>query len=257
MVAGKPIFGPNPPMPHHRSKCRIYLNQPLSSGVEAGIPDDQAHYLRHVMRLSVGDPITVFNGLGGEYEATISGLSKKSGSCHLDRFVDVIRELPVRIHIIQCANKSEKIETVLQKCTELGAASFQITHSERSQFKLTEQKLISRLERWQRIIIEAAEQSERTAIPTVSWQPSLQKVESKGSAYTLHPEAATPWCKNRSEIVKANEITLAIGPEGGWSRRDIDTLSGLGFHNLTFGERIMRTETAGPALIAAIQAILD
>lgn len=239
-------------MPH----CRIYLDQALTSGREAQIPADQAHYLRHVMRLVAGDPITVFNGLGGEYEATVTGLDKKGGGCHLNHFVDVIRELPVRIHIIQCANKSEKIETVLQKCTELGAASFQIANSERSQLKLTEQKLANRLQRWQRIIIEAAEQSERTAIPTVTWQPSLQRITSKGTAYTLHPEAATTWSESKAEIAKANEITLAIGPEGGWSRRDIDALSGLGFLNLTFGERIMRTETAGPALLAAIQAIL-
>ena len=239
-------------MPH----CRIYLDQPLSAGIEAEIPADQAHYLRHVMRLVAGDPITVFNGLGGEYEATVTGLNKKGGGCHLDHFVDVIRELPVRIHIIQCANKSEKIETVLQKCTELGAATFQIANSERSQFKLTEQKLASRLERWQKIIIEAAEQSERTAIPAVTWQSSLQRITAFGNAYTLHPEAATAWRDSRATIAKASEITLAIGPEGGWSRRDIETLSGLGFINLTFGDRIMRTETAGPALVAAIQATL-
>lgn len=239
-------------MPH----CRIFLDQPLNTGLEAEIPADQAHYLRHVMRLVAGDPITVFNGRGGEYEATVSGLNKKGGGCHLDRFVDVDRELPVRIHIIQCANKSEKIETVLQKCTELGAASFQIANSERSQFKLTEQKLASRLERWQKIITEAAEQSERTAIPIVTWQPSLQRLTAKGNAYTLHPESATTWQESRAEIIKASEITLAIGPEGGWSRRDIETLSDLGFHNLTFGERIMRTETAGPALLAAIQGVL-
>jgi len=244
-------------MPHHHSKCRIYLNQPLSSGIATEIPADQAHYLRHVMRLAIDDPITVFNGLGGEYEATISGLNKKGGSCHLDHFVDVIRELPVRIHIIQCANKSEKIETVLQKCTELGAATFQVANSERSQFKLTEQKLTSRLERWQKIIIEAAEQSERTAVPTVNWCPSLQKIKPIGSAYTLHPEAATHWKKQRDEIISATDITLAIGPEGGWSQRDIETLNALEFSNLTFGERVMRTETAGPALIAAIQAILN
>jgi len=256
MVAGTPIFGRNPPMPHHHSKCRIHLDQPLTVGHETTIPADQAHYLRHVMRLAAGDPITVFNGLGGEYEATVSDLNKKGGSCHLDRFVDVLRELPVRIHIIQCANKSEKIETVLQKCTELGAATFQVANSERSQFKLPEQKQVSRLERWQRIIIEAAEQSERTAIPTVSWHPSLQKVEAIGSAYSLHPEAAANWKKQRHEIISATDITLAIGPEGGWSPRDIETLNGLGFNNLTFGERVMRTETAGPALISAIQAVL-
>ncbi|MCF7820830.1 MAG: 16S rRNA (uracil(1498)-N(3))-methyltransferase [Mariprofundaceae bacterium] len=239
-------------MPH----CRLFLNADLQIGREASIPADQAHYLRHVMRLGSGDTITVFNGLGGEYEATISGLNKRDGGCRPDRFIDADRELPVRIHIIQCANKSEKIETVLQKCTELGAASFQIASSERSQFKLTEQRLASRLERWQRIIIEAAEQSGRTAIPTVAWQPSLQRVTATGTAYTLHPESATSWNEARAETGRSDEITLAIGPEGGWSRRDIETLSALGFNNLTFGSRIMRTETAAPALIAAIQAVL-
>ncbi len=257
MVAGKPVFGPNPPMLSHRTKCRIHLDQPLHVDHQAEIPADQAHYLRHVMRLTAGDPITVFNGLGGEYETTIIGLGKKGGSCRLDRFVDVDRELPVRIHIIQCANKSEKIETVLQKCTELGAASFQIAHSERSQLRLPEQKLAGRLERWQRIIIEAAEQSERTVVPSVNWCPSLQKIETVGSAYTLHPETVVNWKERRQDMASATDITLAVGPEGGWSRRDIDTLNGLGFSNLTFGSRVMRTETAAPALVAAIQAILD
>lgn len=243
-------------MSSHRTKCRIFLNQPLSPGHEAEIPADQAHYLRHVMRLVAGDPITVFNGLGGEYQATVTGLNKKGGGCHLDHFVDADRELPVHIHIIQCANKSEKIETVLQKCTELGAVSFQIANSERSQFKLTQQKLASRLERWQKIIIEAAEQSERTTIPAVTWQPALQGVTTFGGAYTLHPEASTAWREIKTDIIHASEITLAIGPEGGWSRCDIERLSTLGFINLTFGERIMRTETAAPALVAAIQAVL-
>jgi len=240
-------------MPH----CRIYLDQPLTVGHEAHIPADQAHYLRHVMRLVSGDSVTVFNGHGGEYEATIAGLSKQGGTCHLERFVDVDRELPVRIHIIQCANKSDKIETVLQKCTELGAASFQIANSERSQLKLIEQKLAGRLERWQKIITEAVEQSERTSIPSVAWQPSLHRLEVIGTAYTLHPESAMQWQQAKGDIIRAANITLAIGPEGGWSPRDIETLTGLGFANLTFGARIMRTETAAPALIAAIQAVLD
>jgi 16S rRNA (uracil1498-N3)-methyltransferase len=239
-------------MPH----CRIYLDQPLAIDHHADISADQAHYLRHVMRLEADNPITVFNGEGGEFQARITQLNKQGGSCYLESFDDVNRELPLRVHIIQCANKSEKIEAVLQKCTELGASSFQIANSERSQFKLIEQKLPTRIERWQKIIIEAAEQSERTAIPTVEWKPSLQKIEGFGSTFALHPETSVRWSEQRDAIRKATDVTLAIGPEGGWSPRDLETLAGLGFNNLTFGERIMRTETAAPALTAAIQAIL-
>ncbi len=239
-------------------RCRIYLDQPLKTGDEATIPADQTHYLRHVMRLVSGDQIILFNGEGGEYEATVTGLSRQGGSCHIESFVDVNRELPLSVHIIQCANKSDKIETVLQKCTELGAASFQIASSERSQFKLAGKKLDSRLARWQKIIIEAAEQSGRTSIPAVTWHRSLQETKAIGTAYALHPESALQWQQVKSGIITAgNNITLATGPEGGWSRRDLETLSGLGFSSLMFGPRIMRTETAAPAILAAIQAVLD
>jgi len=237
------------------SDCRIFLNQPLEIGHSATIPIDQAHYLRHVMRLVQGDLITLFNGQGGEYKATVEQLSKQGGSCHVESFIDVDREMPIRIHIVQCANKSDKIEAVLQKCTELGVASFQIANSERSQFKLIEKKLESRLSRWQKIILEAAEQSERTSIPSVSWHPSLQNIETSNTAYVLHPESATQWENIKNNILAAHDITLAVGPEGGWSHRDLDTLKKSGFINLTFGPRIMRTETAAPALAAAIQAI--
>lgn len=235
--------------------CRLLLNCDLQTGQEAPIPAAQAHYLRHVMRLVSGDEITIFNGQGGEYRATISQLSKAHSSCLIDTFIDVTREMPIRVHIIQCANKSEKIEAVLQKCTELGVASFQITNSERSQFKLVEKRLHSRLDRWQKIIIEAAEQSERTAIPSLAWSPSLKSLQTVGNAYALHPEAAQQWQDVKASISTASDITLAVGPEGGWSRRDLETLSGLGFTPLIFGPRIMRAETAAPALTAAIQAV--
>lgn len=194
-------------MPH----CRIFLTQPLEPGYDTEIPADQAHYLRHVMRLASGDPVTIFNGQGGEYKATVIGLTKQGGSCHIEEFINVDRELPIHIHIIQCANKSDKIETVLQKCTELGAATFQIANSERSQFKLTDKKLTSRLDRWQKIIIEAAEQSERTAIPSITWQPSLKNLQVTGNAYTLHPESAIQWHEERENISTATDITLAVG----------------------------------------------
>ena len=260
MVAEADIFGRNPPMPHCRTncrtKCRIYLDQPLNVGHEATIPADQAHYLRHVMRLVAGDPITLFNGEGGEFEASITHLGKQGGSCDVESFRDVDREMPLRVHIIQCANKSEKIEIVLQKATELGAASFQVTSSERSQFKLPANKLEGRLSRWQKIIIEAAEQSERTAIPSLTWRQALEHVEVHGAAYALHPEGAADWQTIRASIGEVSDITLAVGPEGGFSQRDLETLEKLGFKSLTFGPRVMRTETAAPALTAAIQAIL-
>jgi len=241
-----------PNMPH----CRIFLPQTLALHTNVLIPDDIAHYLRHVMRLHEGDEVTLFDGHGGEYRAQIEQLSKQYARCHLTDFNDVCRELSTPIHIIQCANKSDKIETVLQKGTELGAASFHIANSQRSALKLTGMKLEKRLQRWQKIIVEAAEQSERTAIPELFWHPHLRDVPCLGLGYALHPHQAKPWQEVRQKIIQSKALSYAIGPEGGWSLDDLDVLKQLGFESMTFGTRIMRTETAAPALLAATQACL-
>ncbi|MDQ6995487.1 MAG: 16S rRNA (uracil(1498)-N(3))-methyltransferase [Mariprofundaceae bacterium] len=239
-------------MPH----CRIFFPQPLALHTSLPIAENITHYLRHVMRLHEGDFMTVFDGQGGEYQARIEQLSKQHASCYLTSFEDVCRELPIPIHIIQCANKSEKIETVLQKGTELGAASFHITNSQRSVLKLSGIKLNKRLERWQRIIIEAAEQSERTSIPKLHWHAHLSDIPSFEHGYALHPHQSTPWQKLREHLCQAHSLAYAIGPEGGWSNDDLNVFADKGFQNMTFGSRIMRTETAAPALLAATQALL-
>lgn len=236
--------------------CRIYTNQHLAEHQSITLSDDLGHYLRHVMRLHEGDTITLFNGQGGEYQASINQLSKQLASCSIETFQDISRELSLPIHIVQCANKSEKIETVLQKGTELGAASFQIANSQRTALKLTGIKLEKRLERWQRIIIEAAEQSERTQIPSLHWCNRLNDIQCIGQSFALHPHQAKPWSEIRSALPQASAITFAVGPEGGWSHDDLSVLQPMGFQTLTFGSRIMRTETAAPALLAATQALL-
>ncbi|MDQ6972031.1 MAG: 16S rRNA (uracil(1498)-N(3))-methyltransferase [Mariprofundaceae bacterium] len=237
-------------------RCRIFLDTALQVGSEAVIPADQAHYLRHVMRMAAGDELTVFDGCGGEYRANLSRLGNRDAACRIEEILNISRELPVAVHIIQCANKSEKIETVLQKGTELGAAGFQIAVSERSQFRLAEQKLESRLQRWRKIIIEAAEQSGRTLVPELSYCNKLHEVETHGRCFAMHPEAATPWQGVRDSLAAAAALTLAIGPEGGFSVKDLAMLQEKGFESMLFGPRVMRTETAAPAMLAAIAAVL-
>jgi len=113
-------------------QCRIYLDVNFVPDNLVDIGFEQTRYLRQVMRLQAGDTIVVFNGRGSEYLAELTSLSKAGGQCQLVEFVDIQRELPCRVHIIQAANRSEKIETVLQKATEMGASSFQIVNSERA-----------------------------------------------------------------------------------------------------------------------------
>jgi len=235
--------------------CRLYLDQELHVGNSLTLPDDQAHYLRNVMRLVPGDQIVLFNGKGGEFHCQIEHLARQHSSCLITSFDDVNREMHCRVHVIQAACRSEKIETVLQKATELGAASFKIVKSERSSLKLDGAKLNKRMQRWQKIIIEATEQSGRTTVPDVTWHNTLPGISTQGQCFTLHPDTAIHWQQRRTIISEAKDVTIAIGPEGGWSQRDMQVLSQAGFQALSFGSRVMRTETAAPAMLAAIQAI--
>ncbi len=238
--------------------CRLYLNQPLEVGASLTLPSDQAHYLRSVMRLAAGDQVILFNGQGGEFLCRIEQLTRENPAVLVESHADIDREMPKRVHIVQAACPSEKIETVLQKATELGAASFTIVRSQRSTLKLDGAKLKKRLQRWQNIVIEAAEQSGRTMAPDVSWINSLKEIPAQGLCFTLHPEPeATSWKEQNEAMLQTKDITLAIGPEGGWSDHDIEILNTVGFTCLTFGPRIMRTETAAPALLAAIQSRID
>lgn len=234
---------------------RLYIDADLAPGRAVELPEEQAHYLRQVMRLKCDDAVILFNGRGGEYPARVTALERRRACCEPEAFDAVDRELPCRIHIVQAANRSEKIETVLQKCTELGAASFQICASERAAFRLDASKRDARLTRWQRIIVEAAEQSGRTMVPDVRWVDALPEIAARGTAYALHPQGRTHWPAVRAGLATATEVSLAVGPEGGWSTRDLETLTTLGFSPLQFGSRILRTETAAPALSAALQAL--
>jgi len=237
--------------------CRLYIDDALIPGTSIELPADQAHYLRSVMRFTTGDPVILFNGSGGEYHAEVQSLSKGNATLAVTSFSEVNREMACRIHIVQAACRSEKIDSILQKGTELGAASFHIMRSERSSLKLDGAKLSKRMLRWQKIIIEAAEQSQRTIVPTIAWHEKLSSTPACGLCYTLHPASETSWGHEKANMLAADEITLAIGPEGGWSDRDIEILKAGSFTNLTFGPRVMRTETAAPALLAAIGSLIE
>jgi len=237
--------------------CRLYTNRELLVGASIDLADEQAHYLRSVMRLNDGDSIILFNGHGGEFRCRIEQLARRQSTCQIESFTDINREMDCRVHIIQAACRSEKIETVLQKATELGAASFQVVRSERSSLKLDGTKLTRRIQRWQKIIIEAAEQSGRTIVPAIHWCDRLGNLHQQGACFTLHPDTAFSWQQQYQNMAQSTDITLAIGPEGGWSNRDMEQLLQSGFQPLRFGPRIMRTETAAPALLAAIQAVTD
>ncbi len=235
--------------------CRLYVDANLEVGRDVTLPAEQRHYLKHVMRCASGDALVVFNGRGGEYHAT---LMDDGGMCHIGGFDAVERELACAVHIVQSASRSERLEWMLQKATELGAASFTLVRSERAMLKLAGSRLEKRLQRWRKIVMEACEQSGRTRIPRVEWCERLAIVQPESdNRWFLHPDSEGSWLQVRDSFAVCDSVTLAVGPEGGFSPADIAILNRLEFRPLQFGSRILRTETAAPALLAAIQAVFD
>jgi len=238
------------------NQIRLFVDSPLDTDAEVRIGCLQAHYLQHVMRIGCGSELIIFNGCGGEYEAEVTRTGKGEITCRVGSFLDVDRELYPAVHIVQAACRNEKIETVLQRGTELGAASFQIVCSSRSDLRLDKGRRQSRLARWQKILVEATEQSGRTLVPGIQWCKTPAAIEVRTPAYCLHPESTLPWAEIRKQICLTPQLTFAIGPEGGWDKTDLGILKQKGFLTLCFGPRVMRTQTAAPAMLSAVQAVL-
>jgi len=233
---------------------RAFVERPLQAGERFALPEDAATHLVRVLRLREGDPCVLFNGDGHDYAATLEGIGKREVRVRIDGVNAVDNESPLRITLLQGIARGEKMDWILQKATELGVAAFVPVSSERSEVRLDAERADKRVAHWRSVVRSACEQSGRAIVPAVSAPQSLaDALESlpTGARFLLDPFAE----RAIGELaLQADNCVLAIGPEGGWSPRDREQLLGAGFTGLRLGPRILRTETAGLAAIAALQA---
>ncbi len=235
---------------------RIFIDQPVRVGSDVTLPDTATAHLLRVLRLREGDACVLFNGDGHDYPATLLRADKRGGTVRIDDRLSVDVESPLHILLLQGIARGEKMDLILQKATELGVAGIIPVDSERSEVKLDAQRLQKRLAHWRGVVTAACEQSGRAVIPTVQPPESLADackcLPDSALRLTLDPQAVHGIADLPSNI--ANPVVIAIGPEGGWSPRDRSQLTAHGFSGLRLGPRILRTETAGLAAIAALQA---
>lgn len=235
---------------------RAYLDAALSVGARVALPDGAAAHLLRVLRLDVGDGCVLFNGDGHDYDARIVAAGKRGGEVEVTgvRVVDV--ESPLRIVLVQGIARGEKMDWILQKATELGVAGFVPVGSERSEVKLAGERAGKRLAHWRSVVVAACEQSWRARVPDVApprpLAGALQALPGDSLRLSLDPGAGMAVASLPAPGERT--VVVAIGPEGGWSPRDRATLAGAGFAGLRLGPRILRTETAGMAAIAALQS---
>jgi 16S rRNA (uracil1498-N3)-methyltransferase len=235
---------------------RAHVDAPLAPGTRVVLPDNVATHLLRVLRLGVGDACVLFNGDGRDYDARIVAAGRRDAAVEITARRIVDNESPLRIVLLQGIARSEKMDWILQKATELGVVAFVPVLSERSTVRLSGERVGRRLEHWRQVVVAACEQSGRARVPEVSAPEALQAavvalpddvlrllLDPAASAGTASlPAPGTAGC------------CLAIGPEGGWSRHDRALLMAAGFSALRLGPRVLRTETAGLAGIAALQA---
>ncbi|PZO63819.1 MAG: 16S rRNA (uracil(1498)-N(3))-methyltransferase [Pseudoxanthomonas suwonensis] len=235
---------------------RIFIDQPVRVGSDVTLPDTATAHLLRVLRLREGDACVLFNGDGHDYPATLLRADKRGGTVRIVERIPVHNESPLHILLLQGIARGEKMDLILQKATELGVAGIVPVDSERSEVKLDAQRLEKRLAHWRGVVTAACEQSGRAVIPTMQPPESLAdactSLPDSALRLTLDPQAVHGIADLPSNI--ANPVVIAIGPEGGWSPRDRSQLTAHGFSGLRLGPRILRTETAGLAAIAALQA---
>jgi 16S rRNA (uracil1498-N3)-methyltransferase len=234
---------------------RVHVDAALSPGASVTLPEAAATHLVRVLRLQPGDACVLFNGDGFDYDARIDRVGKRSIEAGVVGTRAVDTESPLRITLVQGIARGEKMDWILQKATELGIAGIVPVVSERSEVKLDAERAGKRLAHWRSVVVSACEQCGRARVPDVGAVQSLQASFAdlpEVPRFLLDPEA-TQSIAGMSQPL-ADGCVLAVGPEGGWSTRDRGILREAGFSGLRLGPRILRTETAGIAAIAALQS---
>lgn len=233
---------------------RIYQPCPLIHQTQIELNEQAAHHLVQVLRHRCGDRLLIFNGKGGEYLAEIIAIGKKSVSIKLLEYRPNNPESNLKIHLGQGIARGEKMDFIIQKAVELGVQAITPLFTQRTNVKLSAEKIDKRLQHWQKVIISACEQSGRTILPQLHEPlsfPNWIKQQRTGLRLLLHPQA-----EHKLNQLKVTEqaITLAIGPEGGLAQEELAHAAEQGFQSLSLGPRILRTETAPLAIISILQS---
>lgn len=242
---------------------RCHIDAPLSAGSFVPLPESTAVHLIRVLRLGLGARIVLFNGDGHDYEAELASIEKKSAVAEVISSRRVASESPVRLMLAQAVARGEKMDFVLQKATELGVSGFIPLITERTEVRLDAERGEKRRAHWAGVIASACEQSGRACLPHLA--PVTPLADWLDSHRTLNAQTPQPplfYLDPEAELslremgdVAGSGATCIIGPEGGLGERDLAQLRAAAATGIRLGPRVLRTETAGLALLAAMQAM--
>jgi 16S rRNA (uracil1498-N3)-methyltransferase len=235
---------------------RLYVPLPLAAGAQLELPEGAGHHAARVLRLRAGDPVALFNGQGGEYAARILAIGKHDVTVALERHDPVERESSLPVTLVQAVSSGERMDITIQKAVELGVSRIVPVESERCVVRLKGERAAKRVAHWQQVTISACEQCGRNRIPEVRMISPLDVwlAAEKNDAlrWMLLPGADTAL---RDLPRPQKPIELLVGPEGGLTDAEVEAARRAGYQPVRLGPRVLRTETAALALLAALQAL--
>jgi len=239
------------------SAPRFYLDQPLAPGARLSLPPGPARHAVRALRLALDDRITLFNGQGGEYTACIERIQKDVVMVSVTGFADIERESRLRVMLAQGISSGERMDYTLQKAVELGVAAIQPIAARRSVVKLAGERADKRVAHWQGVVASACEQCGRNRLPGVAAPQTLAHWLASGPATENRLLFLSPQADRRLAELEAPAATdcLVAGPEGGFEADEIAALQAAGAIPVRLGARVLRTETAALAALAAMQTL--
>ena len=234
---------------------RFYVDFALSPDSVVELPDDVVHHL-NVLRVKNTEEIVLFNGNGKAYPALPEVLEKRRASVRILREEVTDNESPLNITLVQAVSAAERMDFTLQKSVELGVAEIRPIISERCVVRLSGERAEKRVARWQEIVVSACEQSGRNIVPKVlpltTYAQALQQLPQETAKLLMSLNRAQKLSDVRPQ---SGKVVFMVGPEGGWTEKEEQQAFDAGFQSVTLGKRVLRTETASLAAIAAMQTL--
>jgi len=226
------------------------------AGREVALPDPVAHHALRVLRLAVGDPLTVFTGRGGEFAATLLRADKRRAIVRLDAFDPVEREAALTVTLVQGLAANDAMDHAVRKAVELGAAAICPVLTSRSARMPAGDRGAKRLAHWRQIVVAACEQCGRNRVPEVHDVAPLERLLAErardSTGLILVPDAPS----SLADVpAPARGVDLFVGPEGGFAPTEVEAARQAGMTAVRLGPRVLRTETATVAALAAINVI--
>jgi len=234
---------------------RFYVDGPLRAGASCSLPGENAHHALHVLRLREGEDVTLFNGKGGEYLCKIASIERRSLLVDILEYRALEREAPLRVVLVQGVSSGERMDFTVRKAVELGVAEIHPVLAAGSVARPKGERAASRRHHWQRVAVAACEQCGRNRIPEVHDLVPLDRIPAGNSSFKLllSPRAELRFSQACKAVEK--EAVIAAGPEAGFSGAEEAAFAAAGYVPASLGPRVLRTETAALAALAALNAL--